>query len=145
MLKKPMNRKERRALKREQHQFVKQLALSENLSEILPDELPSAFHNANNPPLKVWRSRKYLVQLFSESNENISDLVRLSVCRTKLGNDGRWQDGLTWDELQGIKKEVGFGDWYGVEIYPPEKHIVNVANMRHLWLTQRQLSIGWGR
>lgn len=54
-----------------------------------------------------------------------------------------WADGLTWDELQAIKRDVGFGDWYGFEIYPPDQQVVNAANIRHLWISPEPFGIGW--
>lgn len=32
-----------------------------------------------------------------------------------------------------------------VEIYPAERDIVNVANMRHLWVLPERLPFGWRR
>lgn len=86
----------------------------------------------NQPPniKEVWLSRYFLVQVFQENN----DIIRLSVSRTMIGLDGHWEQNLSWDELMEVKRQVGHGNTYGVEVYPPEKDIVNVANMRHLWL-----------
>lgn len=52
-------------------------------------------------------------------------------------------DQITWDQLQTIKSELGFGDWYAVEVYPANADLVNDANMRHLWMLETRLSIGW--
>lgn len=89
---------------------------------------------------RVWISRYYLVQEFQEECG-----YRLSVNRTDMLPSGRWDDNLTWDELQEIKRAVGYGDWYAVEVYPPDLDIVNVANMRHLWVLPAALDIGWKR
>lgn len=133
-----MNRKERRKALKQQHAHVKQF----------PDELTllpqDAMPKSGELPLKAWVSKKYLVELWNAGNHVYPHMIRLSICRTKLNPNGRWQDGLTWDELQSIKNAVGFGDWYGVEIYPPDSAVVNVANFRHLWLMPRPLAIGWG-
>ena len=81
---------------------------------------------------RVFRSDDFLVQVFDEVELNIT---RLSINRvTRLGK--RWVVGITWDELQEIKRLLGLGDKCAVEIYPPEKDVVNVANMRHLWITE---------
>lgn len=100
------------------------------------------------PPVAVlpdaaWVSRKYMVQLFHVQNSEYPGLIRLSICRAKQKLGGVWQDGISWDELQAIKRELGYGDWYGVEVFPPDDEIVNVANFRHLWLLPEPLSIGW--
>ena len=77
----------------------------------------------------VWRSRDFLVQVYRENKT-----VRLSVCRTQLIG-ARWEDNITWDDLQRLKAECGYSDKCAIEIYPPDKDTVNVANMRHLWVT----------
>lgn len=96
---------------------------------------------ANPPPklVKAWRSKDFLVQAFTE-NEGV---LRLSVNRTTLSTDGRWLENITWGELVELKRQAGFGDWYAVEIYPKDKDMVNVANMRHLWVMLEPLNIGW--
>jgi hypothetical protein len=134
-----MNRKQRRGLLREQRAHVEQFP--EHLTPISPQEFPH-WQNARLP-IKAWRSRKYLVQLYECESAAYPNLVRLSICRVKLSANGQWEDALTWDELQSIKHEVGFGAWYGVEVYPPDKNVVNVANLRHLWLLPAPLDIGW--
>ena len=87
----------------------------------------------------VWRSQKYLVQQYVEK----SGVSRLTVCRTALNNNGQWRDNITWDELQWIKSAVGFGDRMAVEIFPADDDIVNVRNMRHLWILDKPLSFAW--
>lgn len=87
----------------------------------------------------VWISRRYLVQEFDETDGTI----RLSVCRTQIGNDGHWRDGLTWDELQDIKRQCGYGDRCAIEIYPADGNLVNIANMRHLWIAPEGKHYGW--
>lgn len=113
------------------------------LSEISRERIMETYPNAKHPPTRVWQSRKYLVQMFTEDPFLGVDTRRISVCRTTLGNDGRWEAGFSWDELQDIKREIGYGHWYGVEIYPRDVDVVNVANMRHLWLLSTPLELGW--
>lgn len=132
-----INRKERQKFYREQHQYVSQLP--EALTLIPVSEFPHMYIM----PIKAWRSKKYLVQMWDESNSEYPTLKRLSVCRVLLAENGHWQDQLTWDELQSIKREIGFGDWYAIEIYPRDVDVVNVANFRHLWLLENPLRIGW--
>jgi hypothetical protein len=90
----------------------------------------------------VFISRKFLVQVYQESTEEYPTLYRLSVNRVKRNQHG-WAENITWEELQQIKREIGYGDWFAVEIYPRDKDAVNVANMRHLWLFEKPLSVGW--
>lgn len=82
--------------------------------------------------LEAWRSRDWLVQVFEDGGT-----LRLSVCRTALAPRGeRWADGISWDDLQRLKRECGRGHLDAVEIYPADRDVVNVANMRHLWLVE---------
>jgi len=130
-----MNRKERRAYKREQNAFRK--GLPEVLTLVPPEEMP------DYPKLlKAWRSQRYAVQLYDEMN-TMPGLLRLSICRAQWHHYGSWKDGLTWDELQDIKRECGYGNVYAVEVYPRDRDLINVANFRHLWLLAVPLPIGW--
>ena len=86
----------------------------------------------------VFRSQEFLVQEFQEGKN-----IRLSINRTEMKTDGRWSDNISWDELQEIKRQVGYGDRYAVEVYPKDKDVINVANMRHLWILPGPLKIGW--
>lgn len=95
--------------------------------------------------MRVWRSKHFLVQLYNEASMAYPSLMRLSVCRTRVATSGGWQQNITWDELQGVKRECGLGDFYGLEVYPRECDVVNVANLRHLWLLPVSLAIGWAK
>lgn len=77
---------------------------------------------------RVLRSRDFLVQVFA------GDFTRLTISRTELNNAGQWKDGISWDELQGIKNACGFGARDAVEAYPKAGDEVTGANMRHLWI-----------
>lgn len=94
----------------------------------------------NDPKRKeVWRSRNYLVQVFTEDD----GVLRVSVNRTTIKLDGGWEENISWEELQEIKGQIGRGDKYAIEIYPRDCDIVNVANMRHIWILPKILPIGW--
>jgi hypothetical protein len=43
------------------------------------------------------------------------------------------KDGIPWDVLQRIKNEMLGEDCTAVEVYPPQREVVNEVNMRHLW------------
>lgn len=88
---------------------------------------------------KVWRSRRFLVQQY----ENPGEPVRLSINTTILGGNGRWKDGITWDEIQEIKRQCGYGSMYACELYPDDADVVNVANVRHIWLLDAPPSYAW--
>jgi hypothetical protein len=94
-------------------------------------------------PKALWRSRRYLVQMYPQPPFNGVEVRRLSVNRVTLGPGGHWDENIPWDDLMRCKRESGHGDWYGIEIYPRDRDIENVANMRHLWLLAEPLPIGW--
>jgi len=85
----------------------------------------------------------YLVQMFREPNS----IIRLTVCSTDatLSRSGavRFADGIPWDDLQEIKRLMGYGDQDAVEVYPPTQDVVNRANMRHLWILPEPLPFAW--
>lgn len=97
--------------------------------------------SASKVPARVWRSNRLMVQEHFESDGTI----RLSINRTALGNDGHWLDGLTWDDLMLVKQQTGYGAAFAVEIYPADSNVVNVANMRHLWILPSPMAIGWNK
>lgn len=118
------------------------LAKENNKQPVALTEIPRTQWSSINPDerrIEVWRSRDYLVQVFDEGG----GMLRVSVNRTHAAPGGRWDDGITWDELQQIKREIGRGDSYAVEVYPRDRDVVNVANMRHLWILPKPLAIGW--
>jgi hypothetical protein len=89
----------------------------------------------------VWRNNKFLVLVYTETS--LVGLKRLTVNRTVIGAGGDWADRITWDELQHIKNSVGFADKDAVEIFPAAGSLVNVANLRHLWVLPTPLPFAW--
>lgn len=123
-------REQRRQLERENARQP------ERMTPVARSEWPES-----TPPgiAAVWRSRGFLAQLYTHEAA-----PRLSVCRTSMSAaTGRWTDNITWDELQQVKRECGFGDRWAVEVYPPDREIVNVGNLRHLWLLDAPPPFGW--
>lgn len=90
----------------------------------------SALRTSSAPVLSVWRSCRYLVTIFEEKPR----IHRISICRSALDDQGRWKDDIPWEELQRLKDEAGYSQCDAVEIYPAAADLVNVANMRHLWV-----------
>ena len=97
-------------------------------------------HLAINRMIEVWRSRHFLVQIFQECD----NVIRLTVCRT-AHSGADWQAEISWDTLQRLKRECGFADEFAVEIFPAEIDLVNVANMRHLWVLPEPPPFAWRR
>lgn len=90
--------------------------------------------------IEVWRSKHFLVQVLREHD----GMERMSICRTSH-NGERWDDQITWDELMKCKRQCKRGDRDALEVYPADKDIVNVANMRHLWLPAEPVAFAWRR
>lgn len=89
---------------------------------------------------QVWRSRSFLVQLYASAYGGV---IRMSVNRTSLTKGGHWPDQITWEQLQKLKRECGYADFDAVEVYPSDRDVVNVTNMRHLWILEQPLAFAW--
>lgn len=109
-----------------------------DLVEIKKEDWSDA-QKQNDRMIGVFRSRFYLVQIFKEDKT----LCRITVNRTCLNDKGDWLDGISWDDLQKIKDEVGYGDKDAVEVYPANQKKVDVANMRHLFVFENELEYAW--
>ncbi len=91
-------------------------------------------------PVEMWRSRNFLLQVFFAKD----GIERLSVNRTDWDSEKRsYAENITWDELQELKRQCGRGDKDAVEIYPRDKDLVNVSNMRHLWVMPQEIGFKW--
>ena len=110
-----------------------------NFKEVPKAQWPQKLHDPKRT--HVWANSYFLVQEFREEE----GVIRLTVNITGMGMNARWKDGITWDALQEIKNAVGYADWDAVEIYPAEHDVVNVANMRHLWILPEPLPFAWRR
>lgn len=42
-----------------------------------------------------------------------------------------------------IKRQLGYGDFDAVEVYPKDNDVVNVANIRHLFILNEPLPFIW--
>lgn len=101
----------------------------------IPDHLRS-----DALPLQAWRSRRFIVALWIETNGH----RRLTIHRAEIDpKTGENMDGITWDELQRLKSEAGFHDVCAVEIYPPDDQVIYEHNMRHLWLLDQAPAFMW--
>lgn len=100
-------------------------------------------------PYQMWRSRSFLVQVFDQNPnrpqpEETPTIIRLSINRTQWDErQNTWSANISWEELQRVKREVGFGSCDAVEIFPDDKDVVNVANMRHLWILPDRIPFAW--
>lgn len=108
-------------------------------------ELPT--DGIRRPPglIKALRNRQFMVQLYEpEPHQAAHVLVRISVNYAVLDDRGGWVDGITWDQLYAIKAAIGYGQHDAVEVYPGVAPLVNVANIRHLWVMRAPLPYAWG-
>jgi len=110
-----------------------------HLVQIPKDEWPASA-NPGKQPVEVWRSRDYLVQIYLEP---APCSARLSILRTSLDSAGGWQDDIPWTVLQKLKSECGRGMLDAVEVFPSDKDVVNVANIRHIFVMSAPLSFAW--
>lgn len=109
------------------------------LREIPREAWPKRDHS-DERRIQAWRSRDFLVQAFHEGG----GIIRLSINRSSIDmRTARWRDGITWDELQRLKAEAGYGDHCAVEVYPPDADVINVANVRHLWVLPDAPAFAW--
>lgn len=94
--------------------------------------------------VEVWLSARFIVQVFDEPNGVLRASVNL-VEHSEVGPDGTplWHDGITWEDLMLVKAEIGRSDAWAVEVYPPDAQVINVANMRHLWILPEPPTYGW--
>lgn len=100
----------------------------------------------DTPPIDVWRDGDFLALAYAVPEHPAH--LRLTVVRAAgVGLDGCgrviYRDGITWDDLMGVKRDCGYGDRWAVEVFPPDSHVVNVANMRHLWLLPGAPTYAW--
>jgi hypothetical protein len=128
-----MNRAERRKANKR----IKE-GLPRVLMPVPRERWPEQTNDGYSIRTAVWLSRDYLVQLFDEGN----GVQRMSVNSTTLG-PGSWADGITWDDLMGIKHQIGLGDHWAVEVFPANESVVNVSNMRHLWVLPEAPAFAW--
>lgn len=122
---------QRRQLKR------KNAKMSSDLLEVPRSEWPYT----DGSQRRVWRSCDYLVQEFDAP---APAYVRLCINRTTL-TCNQWEANITWDELQNIKAQCGYSESEAVEVYPADHDVVNVANMRHLWILREKMPFTWRR
>jgi hypothetical protein len=134
-----VNRSERKALASEMRKQA--TAWPAQLAPVPESEWPARQDGAR--PLAAWRSRRYLALIYAAPALGGVEVRRLTVNRVTIDASGHWDQDIPWEDLQRCKRETGHGDWYAVEVYPRDRDIVHVANMRHLWLLAEPLGIGW--
>ncbi len=120
-----------RELRRENQRWPRAMTIVPR--EAWPPGATLALLSASCQALGVWRSRTHLAIVYPAPEPAWR---RITVQRTDWDERGAL-DGISWDYLQQIKIEVGLGGYVAVEVYPEDDQLVNVANMRHLWILRR--------
>ena len=96
-------------------------------------------------PDEAWRCQAYLVQVYKfDGGERITVSTTSVKSAKHKGGGTDWEDKIPWDHLQAIKRQIGRGDRLAIEIYPHDWAVVNVANMRHLWIYDDLQALGFG-
>ncbi len=97
---------------------------------------------STSAPMRAWRSNRFVAVLY---DEGIKKPNRLSINRAVLSDDGRYEGGITWDELMQVKRECGFEKVDALELFPSDATVVDVQNMRHLWICDVRSRLNWNR
>lgn len=82
------------------------------------------------PSIGVWENDTYSVGAFMDQG-----FIRLDIIRRDM------KDGITWDELNWIKNQCGFAEFDACEFFPRQRDVINVANVRHLYITSTPFSV----
>lgn len=122
------------------------MALSGYLAKERPTKVPKhlwddAWRKAFHPPIELWLCGTLCIQVYDWKH----GAKRLTMHRPYRNAKGDWEDRITWDELQAAKADIGLGDRWAVEAFPPDAELVNVANMRHLFVLEEAPEWGWTR
>lgn len=108
------------------------------LHPVPADQWPQDPIYPGRAPEEVWLSRDYLLMVYRDGAYQ-----RLSVVRTVTDPTGRFAGEIPWEDLQRLKRECGRGDCWAVEVFPADAEVVNIQNMRHLFLLPGPPEYGW--
>lgn len=131
--------KERKILLKQfrQHLITESKKYSANQVTEIP--IPAKFEGNPKSPFKVFRTKDYLIQVYKETTGHI----RISVNKIMVTDTGDWEEDIPWDTLMWVKRKIGYGDYHAVEVYPKDDDVVNVANIRHLFVLDEPLPFIW--
>lgn len=96
-------------------------------------------------PVRAIKNSHFVIQIYEDNGR-----IRISVQRTRsshyIRKHNRDTRPISWEELQALKSDSGFPHRSAVEIYPSSGNVVNVANMRHLWIVDDdEIPFAWSR
>lgn len=129
-----LNREQRRALEKAKRQLI--ASYPETL-EVVPENDPNLPYSSHPQDIdKIYRSKKYTVIVW-----NVPAGKKLSIQRNEWdSHTNRYRDNISWDEIQEIKRQCGFGEQNAIEFYPPDSEVINIANVRHIWILPDELT-----
>lgn len=99
-----------------------------------PCSLASSMKKLSSPIETIFRERSVAAWEgggFRAGLFTFQGIARLSIWRSD-GSDLP----MSWEDLQKVKSDCGFGGWEAVEVYPRDSDVINTANARHLYLTE---------
>lgn len=79
--------------------------------------------------IAAWESEEFKAGLFT-----FQGYMRLSIWPLEETSSP-----VSWEALQKVKSDCGFGNFEAIEIYPRDGQVVNTANARHLYLVAEAL------
>lgn len=108
----------------------------------IPDEhWPEDRHAYGDTRIHVYRSKYFLVQVYAMNG----GMFRIAVARCEIDKNGQFVEDITWDDMQMIKRQAGFSEWDGVELFPKDRDMINIENMRHMFVFPESLPFAWRR
>lgn len=128
-----LNREQRRALAKAKRPLI--ASYPEKLTKV-PDGDKSLPYTSHAMDLReVWRSKKFTVMVW-----NVPAGTKISVQRNEWNpTTRRYADGITWDEIMEIKRDIGLGESTGIEFFPADSEVINIANVRHIWFISDEI------
>jgi hypothetical protein len=121
----------------------KNSTVGNKLVQVPKDEWPHQLIDSKGLQ-RVWRSREFLVQEHLENGYIRLSIIDVREIKAFGKQEYRYGSDITWDDLQKIKAKVGYGDRCAVEIFPPDQLLVNIQNIRHLWILDEVPPYCWG-
>ena len=95
-----MNRRKRTPaeIKRQRKYLAKQNALLPTHLTPYPKEQWLHIGELDPKRFAIWNSKFFFVQAFNKAN----GIIRLTICRRAMDDNGDWRDGITWEQIQQI-------------------------------------------
>lgn len=98
------------------------------------ESLQAAINNIKNS--ETYENDQYKVVVRKQQSD-LGDVIWLSICRMDR------QPIHSWRDFQKIKNMLLGEEWYGYEVYPDERQLVDTANQYHLWCFPKSLGFGF--